>query len=508
MKSAHKIGLIILLLVIGALSGCVGPTPQPSPPPPEDLVSVAMLANTISADVGEVSTSVSGVAEKRVIVFEEAHDSRAGQIEIAIMLNRLHDKGLKFIALEGALATGRPLDSSWFNRLPDTNETKGAKQEVAVRLLKEGEINCAEFITLVYPDIEVWGIEKEEEYEIVLSDDASISTVFYLMAIAEQSLSQDQIRKANQLIEQEKYGEYIDFVINSSHWTKEMYEQLGNTTSIEETSSILDEIERKANRVGAEIDVETEADFQELKKFYRTASKRSDTMIANALDLCEKSPDAPIALITGAGHTSKVSELLKGNYVAYAIITPDSLSLINDTSELNSSAYDRKLESLSVDGSGMLGSFLDNRPETLVNQRKPPTVLHRIPVRSKSESYLAASIIAHAAYLDDDPPFGLEDELSTLEYVKVDINSFEVEDDEVSYSANVMTENGQLRTIYVRTVQVRAHEEKTIEELLKEAREDVKKGEEKTELVEVSRGVISKFATDRKDIATPIKGKV
>ena len=118
MKNAYKnIGLVVLLLVIGALiSGCVEPTPQPSPPPPEgNLVSITALANAISADVGKVSTSESGVLEKKVIVFEENHASRAGQIEIAIMLNRLHKNGSKVIALEG-LEARKKLDTSWFHR--------------------------------------------------------------------------------------------------------------------------------------------------------------------------------------------------------------------------------------------------------------------------------------------------------------------------------------------------------------------------------------------------------
>lgn len=294
MKNTYKIGLIVLLLIVSALSGCVGPSE-------EDLVSVAALANDISADVGEVSTSGSGVPEKKVIVFEETHDSRAGQIEIAIMLNRLHKNGTKFIGLEGTLATEGLLDASWFHRLPDTK----TKWEVAVQLLKEGEINSAEFIALCYPDVGVYGVEIAEECNVHLSDDAGISVMFYLLAIAEESLSQDQIQKANELIEQEKYGEYIEFVINADPWTEERYKQLMDEDkiySLEETISIYKEIKKKADRVSAEIDAESKAGLQELIEYLEARAKASETITTDTLALCEKSPDAPVAMTLSLIH--------------------------------------------------------------------------------------------------------------------------------------------------------------------------------------------------------------
>jgi hypothetical protein len=368
MKNTYRIYQVIFLsLIIIALSGCaekngtanIPESDCPIPAPQQfQYVGSDALANAISADVGRVSASVVGDSEKRIIVFEERHDSRAGQIEIAIMFNRLHDKGLKVIALEGALVTD-DLYPSWFHRLPNVR----AKQEVAVQLLKEGEISAAEFIALLYPDVKIYGVENPKEYSVIASENASFSQYSYLVAIAEKNMSQDQIRKANQLYEQENYTEFFEFVTNASTCTKRWYKYLNDENksfTIEEEISVLKDIKKGATLVNAEINQRTKADFEDWIESFRTASTRSDTIIANTLILL-KDANAPIALNIGAGHTSKVSKLLNDNRATYAIIAPNSLTDTNDISKLNSSAYNRKFENLSIHENGMLGSFLDGR---------------------------------------------------------------------------------------------------------------------------------------------------
>lgn len=522
MQNAYKIGLILLLLIISALSGCVEPTPQPTPtptPPEENLVSVAALANDISADVGKVSTSGSGIPGKKVIVFEESHDSRAGQIEIAIMLNRLHKNGTKFIGLEGTLEKDGLLDASWFHRLPDTK----TKWEIAVQLLKEGEINSAEFIALCYPDVEVCGVEIAEECNVRLSDDAYVSVMFYLLAIAEESLSQDQIREANRLIEGEKYGAYIEFVINADQWTAERYKQLmeeDKMYSLEETISIYKEIQKKADRVGAEVDAESKAGLEELIVYDEARASASKTITTNTLALCEKSPDAPVAMTIGAAHTSKVFELLEDDYVAYAVITPMSLTDLDDKSNLTSNAYDRKMQCLSVDETGMLGAFLDNRPELIDGQHKPPTVLDERFAQIKSEIYYITVRIARAAAAGGDLPFGLTKDKLSFQYVEVDPSSIRVIDGEVIFPMVVKDERGSVvTTIWGRTKQFREpiefeETEDGLEALLKEALEDVRKGEDKTErrgeeLIrsEVARDTLAMYSPDPKAIeSTTLSG--
>jgi len=317
------------------------------------------------------------------------------------------------------------------------------------------------------------------------------------VAIAEQLMSPNQIEEAFQLMEEEKYKEFFDFVINSSQWTREMYERGLNTpsTSIKEQLSILEEIQRKADEVGAEIDQETKDDLQNLKNFYDAVLKRSETITINALDLCKKSPDVPIALITGAGHISTVSELLNESEAAYAVITPNSFFALNDTSELNLSAYNRKYRVLSVDEEGMLGSFLDRRGA----YKKPPSVIDKVWFKSKSELHYISAIIARAALFDFPISSEIKKELSSLQYVTVDIDSIKMENDgEITFKAIALDENRHEVSIYARIAPLPEIKKKTLEELLFEALEDVKdekKQEEmkKGKLVEVSRDAMAKF---------------
>lgn len=519
MKNTYRIYQIIFLLIIIALSGCIGETgirdiPEsdcPIPASPQfQYVSNDALANAISADVGRVSASIVGDPEKRIIVFEESHDSRAGQIEIAIMLNRLHDKGLKVIALEGALVTEKDLYPEWFHRLPNMK----VKQEVAVQLLKEGEISATEFIALLYPDVKIYGVENTKEYSVVASENASLSLYSYLLAIAEKNMSQDQISKANQLYKQENYTEFYEFVTDASTCTKRWYGYFTNANRsfiIEEEISVLDDVKKGATLVNAEIDQNTKADFEEWIESFKIASNRSNTMVANTL-ISVKDANAPIALNIGAGHTSYVSELLKDNRVTYAIIAPNSLADTNDISKLNSSAYNRKLERLSVDESGMLGSFLDNRPKS-DNQRKPPPVIPKVFISSKSELYYITKLVARGAASGRTSPFGLENEFSMLKYVKVNPESIKVIDNDVTFSAEILDDNNNKKTIYTRAHLVEIEEkEKTVEELLKEAlnhvRDEKSLKEEKEDkskgLSKPSRDTLARHSPNPNSIKVPL----
>lgn len=516
MGDVHKIGLITLLLTISAisiLSGCLGEKPQPSSTPEEEnLVSVAALANAISTDVGKVSISVNGVPEKMVIVFDEVHDSRAGQIEEAIMLNRLYNNGTKFIALEGALTTD-DLETSWFQRLPDTK----TKKEVAVQLLKKGEINSAEFIALIYPDVKVVGVEIKEEYDVNPPENGTISIPIYLMMIAWESLTSEEKNKANELVENNKTLEAMDFIINANKWTKEKnawFEEYGDKIySIEEMIKFLEEIDEKANKVRAKIDSKYKTYFQELEKFYRTGSKRSETIVANTLTISEKSTDMPIALIIGTGHTAKVAQLLNDYHSAYAVITGNSLIEHNNKSDLNWSTYKRKEQRLSVDEPNTLGSFLDKRYEKSRIKKLPP-VLNEEWLRTEAEIYYIAERLARAAANNVPIPSGVKDELSILKYAEVDINSIQKVGDEVIFSVNVKID-GAKRTIWGRTTQSEVQPdggEKTLEQLLKEALEDVNKEGDKLKLreelvlSEITHGVDAMFSPDEKAIkSTKIK---
>jgi hypothetical protein len=88
------------------------------------------IAKEACQEVGVVEKTSKGTKGAPIIILEENHASRAGQIQHAITL---------------------------------------------VRLLREGEISCAEFMRLVYDDIFLHPIETISEYGVELDEEASVS---------------------------------------------------------------------------------------------------------------------------------------------------------------------------------------------------------------------------------------------------------------------------------------------------------------------------------------------
>src|SRR6267143_6012150 len=121
--------LVAALVVIAiALGGCSNTPrsntsssnalPPPSEATPKQQINVGEVANEITNGVGTVQKTVATGEKGPIFIFEEFHTSRIGQLQIAVMLLRLHEKyGLKRIGLEGAIKSSRPLDASWFRSM-------------------------------------------------------------------------------------------------------------------------------------------------------------------------------------------------------------------------------------------------------------------------------------------------------------------------------------------------------------------------------------------------------
>ena len=166
-------------------------------------LNLISAAQNVVKRVGTVGKVRDRDTSNQVFVVEEYHTSRVGQIQIAIMLNRLYSQyGLRCIGLEGFTKTGAALDASWFHRAGGPNAQQ-AREDVAVRMLAEGEINAAEFMTLIYQDYTIFGVEKQSEYGVSLNIETS-PRMMYLISIAEKSLSQSQIREVNKLVKKKK----------------------------------------------------------------------------------------------------------------------------------------------------------------------------------------------------------------------------------------------------------------------------------------------------------------
>lgn len=403
--------------------------------------AVADIANDVSRDVGKVISATNGGAH-RVIVFEETHLSRVGQVELAVMFLRLREKyGLRHLSLEGATSNEGALRTKWFHDLKEGD----AKEDVALRLLREGEINACEFIAMVQPDVQVVGNESADEYAVQLDDAGASASTLYLIAIAQQSMSPDQIRTANALVNQHKQQEALSQIMESSDWTKERYQKLTDkygTVSSEDMVVLLHEIDAKASEVGAKIDDGTRAGMASAIAFFETAGNRSKTMAKNTASMFSDGGVDLVALDIGAAHTSEITRLLKESGASFAVIRPASLAAHDEHGELAFGAYERKVKGDSVDARG-LGAYLNGR-----DQHKPPPVVDKPWLQNKAEIYYATHIIITAAAGGEQPPFAtIAPQLALLKWIVIDPESYQI-----------IEVNGRKRVIFKMTVRLDAND--------------------------------------------------
>ncbi|MBC8496243.1 MAG: hypothetical protein H8D37_01150 [Chloroflexi bacterium] len=355
------------------LSETVGATEVPPTPTPVPIM-LDDLAAEIAEEVGVVTTVVETEAEPVIFVFEERHDSVLGQIEIAIMLNRLYtDHNLRHIGLEGHMADEEPLDLAWAHREPyyQPDQIITNREDVMTQTLQEGEIGSAELIGLVYHDVVVDGIDDAGLYAFDPPEEAWDAPDLYLYYIALAGMSDANRITWQALYDAEQYDAAFEFALGSDEFTSEMREKLSDPVdivSIEEWLTALDELQAQAEAVEADLTEEHAASLEAMGEYFEHVSQRSGAMVAAALDLAAAYPEAPLAMTIGALHTARVVELLTDAGVSFAVIRPLSLAEGDTAGLLSAEAYQRKQQGLSVAPDGWLGSYLDGR-------RKPPPVV-------------------------------------------------------------------------------------------------------------------------------------
>jgi hypothetical protein len=419
-------------------------------PPQAMPFDITSSTNDIAKDVGKVTEVFEGDPGRNIVLFEETHASPAGQIEIAIMLNRLYERyGLRSIGLEGAFAIDGRLQASWFQNRQGfgPGSPVGPREDVLVQFVEEGEISSSEMMAVMYGDVVVIGIEKAEEYNYDITDEAANSPIIYLYNISAPGMTQAEISKFNSLVDEDKVLEAVEFAIGTDAWASAKYEQINDETDVisaETWIEIADELKEKADQVGADIPSEDEAALRDLRKFFEVASQRTDTMVKNTLELLKQSPDAPIAMITGAAHTEKAARLLKESGVSFSVVMGNSLANNSKNGDLHNDAYDRKTKSQSVGTINTLGALLDGR-------KKPPVVINQRWAQVRAVSHLMVDEIALALQRGELAPF--KDTLSRIQAyldefgITVDTDTFEEIDGYVLFSYRVA---GVARPIWVR----------------------------------------------------------
>jgi hypothetical protein len=358
-----------------------------------------------------------------ILVIEEDHGSITGQLQQAVMLNRLHEKyGLVNLVLE-SYSEGSLDDGAQNVRKAIAN---GTNEEIAAAMLSEGEINAVEFIKITHPTVAVIKGEKnsmkynrgqgtEVEYllkaklalGLIVIDNKSVTD-----AVAEAFLR--SLAKNHKIETAEQFEAIIDAadgLIKEDTWTRQrdgiLFPQGTGELSIETEANALDEVVARVNQLPTQF-AGLVTSISEFKSFLAARSAASDDMVSAALQVSRNKRTAVVAMIIGAAHTSKVTNLIQAANVPYTVIRASAMDSTLDV-RLSPGSYDNKMKGRSV--SIVLGSLFTSVPPTQIaaEKFKPAPVLQQEWLASKAELYSKVenlgSALAGSGDGGDKPPF-------------------------------------------------------------------------------------------------------
>ncbi|MBL6983222.1 MAG: hypothetical protein ISR58_18755 [Anaerolineales bacterium] len=366
----QKMRIISALLLVCLLTSSFAPFSITS----QETPSLSEIAAEISEDVGFVEDVYESDSDHTVFIFKENHAFLIGQIEIAIMLNRLYaDYDLRNLGIEGYDANEEPLDLTWAHRppayVPRTPIT--SREDVMSYMLAEGEVNSAEFLGMIYEDVVVHGVEDMDLYQIDVEMQVYMAPDLYLYYIALAQMDEQEMNLWNGYMDQERFEEAFEFALGTDEYTTEMKDRFMEDLSADDFIAKYEEIIAYADDNEVEIPPELESDMDLMLGQMDVVNQRSEAMVENILTLLATEEfQGPLAVHVGSTHSSLMAELLKENGVSYVVI--DSLSREEgfEGGMLDQEAYMRKVEGLSVGGEGTLGALLDNR-------KKPQPTAHK-----------------------------------------------------------------------------------------------------------------------------------
>lgn len=414
MKNIKLIGLIGVSIVIALF--CYTSLPLASEP-----------ASAVAAKAGiEVARTVFQSKDntgRAVIILDELHNSRVAQLQEALVLERLYyDYGVREIVLEGYLAEDKQLDTGWFNQAAGGDPIRRAK--VAVQLLREGEINAAEYWKLVHTQVEVIAAESSAEHAYKAGGKAHAAPEMYLLRIAGQSAEEKLLRdsakltnlnrlatKLNTVIKEfkdigdnarksvaerkreevaEAYNEYQTYIIKLDPWCSRMWDDYkkielsSEKPSLEESVRIAKAIKAKAEDMGLNLAAEEKEAMLEYIAFMQ-ARHEGTLKIAGMLKALCKRTGPPVVAITGLGHSVDLANQLDSTDCSYAFLRPVAVyGNRKDSHDIPLEMYERKYKRLSIYSEGPLSRAL----ETLkTSPMKPPVVLSEPWLIGKAESY-------------------------------------------------------------------------------------------------------------------------
>jgi len=430
--------VLVSCVLVGAVSVTASGGPAANP--------LAAELKPVVEGVGRVSASAVVAGEGRIYIAEEKHNSTAAQIEIAVMLLRLHDQlGVRDIAIEGLTQDQVFPQTSWFRALASGADATVLDQ-IAVELLRKGEIGGVELLALRRGDMQIRPTEDPELYGVTLSMEGKTALALYLYKIGAMSADEDDAKRVEELIDQGKQAEAMEYVIGLDPLGREHLREAKETpvtgTSIEEELADIVRVEKRAAEVSAPMDDADRAAMQGYRRFLEAADERTKVMLDATTAIVGRVQGQASVLDWGAAHTERGKELLASG-PTYAVLTP--LSLDAEDGDLSLAAADRKDVLGSVDWDhGGLGSILDGR-------RRFPTPVGEAWFRSEAELHLAAALAADHKAGETPRIAELQSKLGGLENVKVDWGSLELQDNgDVMFRASAKTNSGVWVDVWTR----------------------------------------------------------
>lgn len=495
--------------------------------------NVKKIATSICKDVCIVTKTFEGSKEVPVLIFEENHVSRQGQIQQAIALVRLHKQyKLKHIALEGYLKEDRKINAGWFHKA-----AKGMpfarKAGVAVRLLQEGEISSAEFMKLVYEDITIHPIEKESEYSVKLDNKAQTAPYIFLLKMAYSSIGPEHAPRLKELqqefnnlkgaAKEKKRKEMFEYVLSVDEWVHEKYKILTGDKALHLSTdhflAVIRGIETQAEIRGITLTHDEKNAMKRYIDFWDGRDKASKTMVFSVKKLADQKNTSIIAMIVGAAHTEKICNIMKSSGLPFAVLRPISFSLQPQPGDITASMLERKYNNLSVYSEGITKILLNALPNKA--HKKPQPVLEQPWFIGKAKTYLYIDQIVHRVLAGGGgrkgnvPPFGFSPNQFSDPWLSINPNRISVIKDKNGKDSAVLIPvvfnpgNSQKRTtIWVKAAKrdgaVTGGDREIVEVMLKQALENTKskkvgpKLEGKKGIVPITFTTVAGFATSQK----------
>jgi hypothetical protein len=339
-------------------------------------------ANALASDVGAefevLGRTAPGNKGAPILLLEERHDSRAGQIQHAITLVRLHEKyAVNDIGLEGYLKDGPPLDTSWVARTARTQDPL-SRARVLSRLLREGEISSAEFVQLVYDNVQLLPAETRQQYDVNLSPAASVGPLLYLPELAPDT------------------------------WTQQQTETYNNQTAVmamrgEEHLAVAQEIERRAQQQNIHLSPTRRKAWDEYMTFWQGRVGASKSMVDAASAAADEPNVAAFPIVIGSFHTQEMADKFVSEGRPIAVLTPAAIKSEDNRGDLSDKAFNLKYGRKSVFSSG-LGNTLVTMFPPKADAKKPRPVVNEPWMQAKSEIYFATYRLVHQLLGSDGPP--------------------------------------------------------------------------------------------------------